>query len=245
MNSFIIIIIVIVLLLILQFLSLSLLSIILILIIPGVLLLLLKLKSRILSSIVIIIVLYNMCSKLLTICYFIDNSHYHNYSIGSFQYDDLNELSFIPKFPLLSKKFVNNDIIVPTWIVTNSLTSSTIRFFDSSPFSPSNRYIAVTRVNTIQENKPIKAGDVASIIVIDLELGIEILVDVTNSWDSQLGAQLQWGLTDNDLIYNANVPIENNNSNENFKVINGGIGKVKNIFTNKTRLLECGIYHIR
>jgi hypothetical protein len=37
-----------------------------------------------------------------------------------------------------------------------------------------------------------------------------MLIDTTNSWDSQLGAQLQWGSTDNDLIYNTNIPIDNN-----------------------------------
>jgi hypothetical protein len=249
-NNYIIIIIVIVLLFILQLLSLSLLFILLVLIIPLLLIILLKSKSRILLILLIFIVLYNIINKLLTNYNIInDNSidDNNNDNIGSFNYDELNELTFIPKFPLLSKSIINKDIMIPTWIITNFKTgSSTIRFFDSSPFSPSNRYIAITRINTIQENKPVKPGDIAKIIVIDLKLGIEMLIDTTNSWDSQLGAQLQWGLTDNDLIYNTNIPIDNNiDNNANINIINGGIGIVKNIFTNKTRILECGIYHIR
>jgi len=135
--------------------------------------------------------------------------------------------------------------IIPTWIVTKSNASSSIRFFDSSPFSPSNRYIAITRVSNKQENKDIIAGDTASIVVIDLSLGIEMLIDTTNGWDSQLGAQVQWGLTDHELIYNTHIRSKPDEVGIYSNSINGGVGVVTNIFTKETRYLQCGIYHIR
>lgn len=148
----------------------------------------------------------------------------------------LNGLAFIPTFPLYS-----GDSIVPTWILTNSSYSSTIRFFDSSPFSPTGRYVAFTRVLSSQQNKAIMPGDTATIVVIDLMTSTEIIVDTTNGWDSQLGAQVQWGASDHELIYNTHSTATLNGNNS----INGGIGVVTNIFLKETNYLKCGIYHIR
>ena len=68
-------------------------------------------------------------------------------------------------------------------------TSSIHRFFDSSPFSPSGRYLALTRAPLRAEGKPIEPGDVASVVVVDLRRGTERTVATTRGWSSQLGAQ--------------------------------------------------------
>jgi len=90
--------------------------------------------------------------------------------------------------------------LAPTWCVT-PLTDRVIhRFFDSSPISPSGRYLALTRLP--YENRLPRPGDVAEIVVVDLETGKEQIVDETRGWDTQLGAQTQWGASDRELLYN-------------------------------------------
>ena len=87
-----------------------------------------------------------------------------------------------------------------------SLYRSTLhRFFDSSPFSPSGRFLAVTRVPAPQP-AALLAGKVADIFVVDLHTGAEVLVARTAAWGAQLGAQLQWGASDGELLFNQAYP---------------------------------------
>ena len=236
MNYNVTIILLVLVILISQLLSLSLLFTLLVLIVLSVLLLVLHLNSRCLLLIVIVIATFNVTSKM--------NTRYvSNTSTSSHTYNSLKELSFIPKFPFLSSSIGSSSI--PTWILTKSDVSSTIRFFDSSPISPSNRYVAITRVLSVQENHFINPNDTASIVVIDLLEGTEIVVDTTNGWDSQLGAQVQWGLTDDELIYNTHTTTTSRSNDTTTNTINGGIGVITNIFTKETRYLQCGVYHVR
>jgi hypothetical protein len=74
------------------------------------------------------------------------------------------------------------------------------RFFDTSPFSPSGRWLAVTRLPA--EDRLPSPGEVAEVWLVDLETGTERCVAQTRGWDTQLGAQAQWGATDDDLYFN-------------------------------------------
>ncbi len=89
---------------------------------------------------------------------------------------------------------------VPVHCVTPGATGFIHRYYDSSPFSPSGRYFAVTRL-PFEDRQP-KPGDVAEIVVVDLETGESRTVAETRGWDVQLGAQLQWGADDRTLLYN-------------------------------------------
>jgi hypothetical protein len=89
---------------------------------------------------------------------------------------------------------------VPVRCVTPGDTGFIHRYYDSSPFSPSGRYFAVTRL-PFEDRLP-RPGDVAQIVVIDLETGATRTVAETRGWDVQLGAQLQWGADDRTLLYN-------------------------------------------
>jgi len=89
---------------------------------------------------------------------------------------------------------------VPVYCVTPDDTGYIHRFYDSSPFSPSGRYFAVTRL-PFEDRLP-KPGDVAEIAIVDLETGELRTVAETRGWDVQLGAQLQWGADDRTLLYN-------------------------------------------
>lgn len=74
------------------------------------------------------------------------------------------------------------------------------RFFDTSPFSPSGRYLALTRL-PFEDRLP-QPGDVAEVVLVDLYTGEERSVAESRGWDTQLGAQCQWGATDHDLFFN-------------------------------------------
>lgn len=89
---------------------------------------------------------------------------------------------------------------VPVWCVTPRTDRVIHRFFDTSPISPSGRYLALTRL-PFEDRLP-RPGEAAEIVVVDLETGEERVVDETRGWDTQLGAQTQWGATDSELLYN-------------------------------------------
>jgi hypothetical protein len=89
---------------------------------------------------------------------------------------------------------------VPVHCVTPQGGGYIHRYYDSSPFSPSGRYMALTRL-PFEDRLP-EPGDVAEIVVVDLHTGESRLVAETRGWDVQLGAQLQWGADDQALLYN-------------------------------------------
>jgi len=89
---------------------------------------------------------------------------------------------------------------VPVYCVTPGLTGFIHRYYDSSPFSPSGRYMALTRL-PFEDRLP-KPGDVAEIFVVDLVDGDTRRIADTRGWDVQLGAQLQWGADDHSLYFN-------------------------------------------
>lgn len=89
---------------------------------------------------------------------------------------------------------------VPVWCVTPGVPRSIHRFFDTSPISPSGRYLAVTRFPAT-DRLP-RPGDTAGVVLVDLKTGEQRTVAETRGWDTQLGAQAQWGDTDRALYFN-------------------------------------------
>lgn len=90
--------------------------------------------------------------------------------------------------------------LVPVWCVTPKRRGVIHRFFDTSPFSPSGRYLALTQF-PFEDRLP-APGDVAQILVVDLATGEQAIVADTRGWDTQLGAQVQWGISDTELFFN-------------------------------------------
>ncbi len=74
------------------------------------------------------------------------------------------------------------------------------RFFDTSPFSPSGRYLCGFRMP--YEDRLPSPGDAGEIVVVDLQEGSEKVVATTRGWESQMGANLQWGKDDGTLVFN-------------------------------------------
>ncbi len=100
------------------------------------------------------------------------------------------------KFP----KYTKYDPKVPVWCVTSNTKGCIQRFFDTSPFSPSGKYLAVFGLP--QESERPKPGEKGKIIVINLETAEEKVVYETCGWEPQMGANINWGATDQDLFFN-------------------------------------------
>lgn len=89
---------------------------------------------------------------------------------------------------------------VPVWCVTPDQGACLHRFFDTSPISPSGRYLALIRM-PFEDRRP-SPGDTCQIIVIDLQQGTERIVADSRGWEPQMGANLNWGASDHDLFFN-------------------------------------------
>jgi len=97
-------------------------------------------------------------------------------------------------------RYTDFDPKVPTWCVTPDLDRCIHRFHLSSPFSPSGRYLGLTRLP--REDRPPLPGESAEIVLVDLTTGEQKIIAETIGWDTQLGAQVQWGATDQELFFN-------------------------------------------
>ncbi len=74
------------------------------------------------------------------------------------------------------------------------------RFFDTSPMSPSGKYLALFRLP--YENKSPLPGDAGEVILVNRKTGKEKVVALTRGWEVQTGANVQWGATDKELFFN-------------------------------------------
>jgi len=108
----------------------------------------------------------------------------------------MNPPGLSPRFPAYSE----HSPVVPVHCVTPATPGAIHRFYDSPPFSPSGRYLAVTRL-PFEDRLP-RPGETAEILVVDLATGEHRKVADTRGWDTQLGAQLQWGADDRTLLFN-------------------------------------------
>jgi hypothetical protein len=89
---------------------------------------------------------------------------------------------------------------VPAWCVTPGDTGFIHRFFETSPLSPSKRYLAATKF-PVEDRLP-TPGETADIVVVDLTTGERETVAETAGWDTQVGAHVQWGGDDSELLFN-------------------------------------------
>ena len=97
-------------------------------------------------------------------------------------------------------RYTRFDPQVPVYCVTPGEGRCLHRFFDTSPFSPSGRYLAVLRL-PFEDRMP-RPGDQAQIVLIDLKYGEEHIVYETAGFEPQLGANINWGETDHTLLFN-------------------------------------------
>ncbi len=96
-------------------------------------------------------------------------------------------------------RYTDNDPAAPIWCVTPEVDGCFHRFFDTSPISPSGRFVGLTRLPA--EDRMPEPGEPAEVVVIDLETGEWKVAAETHGWDTQLGAQVQWGASDEELFF--------------------------------------------
>lgn len=140
----------------------------------------------------------------------------------------------------------------PARIVTPRNASSIHRFFDSSPFSPTGRLLAYSQLSDGLGNYGISGSAIVS--VVDLFNGSIIYQDNSNAWGSQVGAHVQWGRTDRELVYNKmynqviNQPHDNPKLRECPMLANDtdapACGVKVDTTTGITKILQCPIYHV-
>lgn len=74
------------------------------------------------------------------------------------------------------------------------------RFHDTSPISPSGRYIALFRL-PFDDRYP-KEGEAGQVVLVDLQTGEQKDVAQSYGWEMQVGANVQWGASDHELFFN-------------------------------------------
>lgn len=103
----------------------------------------------------------------------------------------------------LSEKFSEYDLFepkVPVFQLSRPGVSAIHRFYDTSPISPTGRFVVYTEFD--YEDRLPNPGDCASVVVLNLRTGNEVYRTRTIAWDTQLGAQAQWGHSDEELFFN-------------------------------------------
>jgi hypothetical protein len=96
--------------------------------------------------------------------------------------------------------YLSDSSSVPATKITPDDGYYVFTYFDVCPFSPSQRYLATTRL-PFQNRLPV-LGDTADVCVIDLQEQTIETVYTTKSWGYQTGALLNWGATDRHLYTN-------------------------------------------
>jgi hypothetical protein len=97
-------------------------------------------------------------------------------------------------------RYTDFDPAVPVWCITPDIDGCVHRFFDAPSISPSGRYVAITRFR-FEDRMPVP-GDTCDIVLVDLETGEQKIIAESRGFDTQLGAQVQWGATDQQLFFN-------------------------------------------
>ena len=97
-------------------------------------------------------------------------------------------------------RYTEFDPRAPVWCVTPNRSGCIHRFFDTSPISPSGRYLAVFQLPF--ENRQSNPGETGNIVVIDLETGEDRVVAESSGWEPQMGANINWGASDHELFFN-------------------------------------------
>lgn len=93
---------------------------------------------------------------------------------------------------------------VPVWRITSPSRPTIHRFYDTSPISPSGRYLGVCEF-PFDDRSP-SPGEIAHVVVIDLATNEEVFRRATAAWDTQVGAHVQWGCDDSQLFFNDMAP---------------------------------------
>jgi hypothetical protein len=97
-------------------------------------------------------------------------------------------------------RYTEFDPLVPVWCVTPNRKGCMHRFFDTSPISPSGKYLAVFQISC--EDREPEPGEKGQVVIVDLETGEDRVVAESCGWEHQMGANINWGKDDHQLFFN-------------------------------------------
>lgn len=122
------------------------------------------------------------------------------------------------------ENIVDKKFIAPVTRVTPDDGLYVHTYFDVTPFSPSQKYMAVSKL-PFQDRMPV-LGDIAEVCIIDLENQTIKSIYKTKSWGFQTGTNVQWGADDshvycNDVIDNTAVAVRIDVETEETKAFSG------------------------
>ncbi len=100
-------------------------------------------------------------------------------------------------------KFTDGRFVAPVQKVTPDDGFYLHTFYDVCPWSPSGKYLAVTRF-PYQGKKPVW-GDMAEVCIVDLQEQKIKTVYTTKAWSFQLGANVQWGHANDRFVYTNDI----------------------------------------
>ena len=133
--------------------------------------------------------------------------------------------------------------VVPSYILTKRYENTVHRFFDSSPISSSRKYVATTSFPSFSDSNE---NNLANVNIVHLDTGVTDIIAQTYAWDSQVGAQVQWGNSDEQLFYNTITISASNNDTGVMQAT--GCNRVQGVLYNKStrhsKLLDCPVYHV-
>jgi len=95
-------------------------------------------------------------------------------------------------------RYTEGNPVVPVYVVSADRTLH--RFFDTSPISPSGRYLALFRMP--YEGRSPSPGDAGEVVLVDLQSGQKRVAATSRGWEVQVGANVQWGRSDEELYFN-------------------------------------------
>jgi hypothetical protein len=107
----------------------------------------------------------------------------------------LDETVLDARFP----RYTAHHPAIPVWNLTPELGGCIVRFFDTPAISPSGRYVATFRL-PFEDRLP-NPGERGGIVLIDLLEGKPRVVAETCGWEPQLGANVNWGGSDDVLLF--------------------------------------------
>ena len=97
-------------------------------------------------------------------------------------------------------RYTEYDPLVPVVCVTPDLPGCIHRFFDTSPISPSGRYLAVFQM-PFEDRRPEPGEWAGSVLSIWRRREARVVAE-TCGWEPQMGANINWGGSDHELFFN-------------------------------------------
>lgn len=122
------------------------------------------------------------------------------WSVENKQAEKTAQSASLAKSSFKFRDYRKGGTLCPVQIITPPDAPYMHTFYDVSPFSPSGRYVVLSKLPYQYKNPPF--GDEAEVCIIDLQEQTIRTVYATKAWAHQLGTNAQWGNDDRHVYTN-------------------------------------------